>query len=414
MDMPSFAAAEAQHLLRRAAFGPDGRDLAAFAALGVEAAVASLLDFPNRPAPGEPLPEPGPDGRLPLSAAQTWWLNRMVSTAHPLQELMTLFWHNHFATAIAKVGRADLMLRQNELFRRHALGNFRELLLGVTADPAMLIWLDGRSSHKRAPNENYAREMMELFTLGPGHYTEADVHALARALTGYRVDRDGQAVWDPRDHDDSVKTLLGKTGSWGPEPAIDLVLSQPAHGPFLVGKLWEFFVGPQPSAADLAPFVRVYLDSGLELRPVVRALLCSEAFYDPRRRLGLVKSPAELVVSALRALGARPASYGPVLSAMSRMGMDLFDPPNVAGWPGGLSGPVWINAGTLSARLRFAEWLAGAVRPATGDVEAWAARLGLELTSTTRAALDAYRASPGSSGRGLLQLLLSAPEFQLK
>lgn len=429
------------HLLRRAAFGAPERELARAAAAGTAATLDALLDYD--PSAVERLPPLHPRGKaLDLARVadlQLWWLDRMVRTPSPLQELMTLFWHNHFATAVYKVGSPALMQRQNQLFRSNALGSFRTLLQQVTRDPAMLIWLDGRTSHKRAPNENYGRELMERFTLGVGTFTESDVHAAARAFTGFHTDREGHVSFHPNDHDGGIKTLLGRTGPWGAEQAIDIILSQPAHGPFLTGKLWRFFVaGAAPTTKQLAPHVQAYVSSGYQIKPLVRSILSSPEFAAPATRFALVRSPAELVTASLRALApGRPAAERWLVGAMARMGMELFDPPNVGGWPGGLAGPNWINAGTLMSRFNFAERLAATLpRPALAPtetallahepgaadlVDSWAGRLGVgDLGAASRSALLTYAAGASSpkaadaKARGVAQLLLASPEYQLK
>jgi uncharacterized protein (DUF1800 family) len=429
------------HLLRRAAFGASDQEVAAAGGSPPAAVVDQLLGAD--PAAVEAIAPPQPHGRAldltKLSDLQLWWVDRMVRTPNPLQELMTLFWHNHFATGVAKVGSAALMKQQNDLFRRNALGNFRTMLQEVTRDPAMLIWLDGRANHRRAPNENYARELMELFTLGVGQYTEDDVHAAARAFTGFHVDKDGNVRFMASDHDGSVKTFLGRSGPFGPDDVIAIILEQPAHPYFLAGKLWGFFIGGQPTPAQLAPHAQAYVASGFEIKALVRSLLTSPDFYAPGGRRGLVRSPAELVVAALRAVApGEPVTSPAIPAAISRMGMELFNPPNVGGWPGGLSSPAWINAGTLMTRFNFAEQLAATLpRQALVDgsqatdglpdpaalVERWTARLGLsDLSAASRSALLAYLADAGgftpraaeAKLRGLIQLLLASPEFQLK
>lgn len=312
----------------------------------------------------------------------------------------------------------------------------------MTRDPAMLIWLDGTTSHKRAPNENYGRELMELFTLGIGHYTENDVHAAARAFTGFHTDRAGHVTFNPRDHDASVKTLLGQTGPWGPNQAIDIILSQPAHPTFLAGELWKFFIGPSPTPAQIAPHAAAYRASGLDIKALVTSLLTSPDFADPANRYTLVRSPAEVVAATLRRLApGRPVTERYLAGVVTAMGMPLFNPPNVGGWPGGLTSANWINPGTLMTRFNFAEQTAQALPvpalrataaglAAAGSglgqgeplVAAWSQRLGVtDLTPASLAAVTGYATAPAPSprtvaakSRGLVQLLLAAPEFQLK
>jgi len=421
------------------------------------------------------------DPAVNLVAAQMWWTDRMVRTAWPLQELMVLFWHGHFATANNKVDSPALMLRQNQLFRRYALGNFRDLMQAVAVDAAMLIWLDGNSSHKQAPNENFGREFMELFTLGLG-YTQDDVEAASRAFTGWHVDgKTDQVAFNPKDHDDGQKTFFGQTGPWTGEDVINIALQQPAHGPFLMGQLWRFFVGTPADAAVLGPVVDAYVGSGLSIAAGLHAILTSPAFSAPEAMWALYRSPAEYVVAGMRAFGRPVMDAGPV-QAMGQLGQDLLNPPNVGGWPGGAN---WVNAGTLLGRFNFAEQLAasepqaalapwagmlakGAVGGAGGAlsmgtagaagtigtagalgsagttvaagamgapgamgtpadaagqvVDALIARAGLHgVWPQARQALVAYAQAPEAKVRtvperisGLIHLVVSAPEFQLK
>ncbi len=374
------------------------------------------------------------DPAVDLVAAQMWWTDRMVRTAWPLQERMVLFWHNHFATANSKVDSPALMLRQNALFRRLALGNFRDLMQAVAVDAAMLIWLDGDTNRKQAPNENFGREFMELFTVGLG-YTQADVEAAARAFTGWRVDfATDTVVFHPGNHDDGTKTFFGQTGRWTGADVIDIALRQPAHGPFLMGKLWQHFVGTAPTATDLAPVVRAYVGSGWNVAAGLAAILSSPGFVAPQALWALYRSPAEYVVAAMRAFG-RPVQDAAPVAAMSALGQDLLNPPNVGGWPGGAT---WLNAGTLLGRFNFSQMLSASQPPAS--LQSWARTLrpgasasaigpvvdavvgqaGLHgVSAATQQALVAYAQAP-ETGRtplqrasGLLHLVLGAPEFQL-
>jgi uncharacterized protein (DUF1800 family) len=433
----------ASHLLRRAAFGGSAAEVASVAAAGIGPSIDRLLNYD--PTAVETLQPPAPKGKAldltKLPGLQLWWLDRMARTPSPLQEVMTLFWHNHFATGNAKVGNPPLMQRQNQLFRTNALGSFRTMLQQVTADPAMLIWLDGTTSHKKAPNENYGRELMELFTLGIGNYTEDDVHAAARAFTGFHTDKAGHVVFNPKDHDDSIKTFLGQTGPWGPNDAINIILSQPAHPLFLAGKLWRFFIGPNPTPAQIAPHAAAYRAADYDIKTLVSSILHSPDFADPANRYALVRSPAEVVVATLRALQpGQPLTQPALPYFVDNMGMQLFNPPNVGGWPGGLASPNWINPGTLMTRFNFAE-LAAQQLPqpaiaaaatalaksgstqASSLVDAWSQRLGVgDLTQASLGAVTSYAAAAAggtpktaqAKARGVVQLLLASPEFQLK
>lgn len=264
---------------------------------------------------------------------------------------MTLFWHGHFATSIAKVGDARLMYAQNALFRSESLGSFGTLLHAVTRDPAMLIWLDGARNRRGAPNENYAREVMELFTLGVGQYTQDDVVDAARAFTGPGVDREsGQFVYRPRLHDNGEKTVLGRTGNLDANGAVDAILAQPRTARFIVGKLWREFVSPTPDGAEVATIADRFRASHYDIKVALRSLLLSDAFWAPANRGTLVKSPVELVVGTLRALDLEPRNPRAEAGATARMGEVLFAPPNVRGWPGG---DAWITSSTLLARKEY-------------------------------------------------------------
>jgi uncharacterized protein (DUF1800 family) len=294
---------------------------------------------------------------------RTWWLEQMLATPTPLAERMTLFWHNHFSTSVQKVRQPQGMWRQHELLRRQALGSFRELLHGIARDPAMLIYLDGAGNRVQAPNENFAREVMELFTLGEGHYTEADVKEAARAFSGWTVDREQwQARLRPRLHDAGSKTVLGRSGRFGADEVLDLLLEQPQAARFISGKLWREFVSPEPrNAAEKAELERVAerLRTGdWQMAPALRELLLSEAFWAPENRAVLIKSPVELAVGSLRQFEMQLADALPVSLVTARLGQGLFAPPNVKGWPGYTA---WIDSTTLLERKRFTERLFRAV-----------------------------------------------------
>ncbi len=286
---------------------------------------------------------------------QSWWLTEMLTTRSPLSEKMTLFWHNHFVSSQQKVRSPQLMYRQNLLLRRYAMGNFGELLHAVTRDPAMVIYLDNASNRKGQPNENFAREVMELFTLGEGNYGEQDVKEAARAFTGWSVDPDsGEFLFRPFAHDDGVKTVLGRTGSFDGDAVLDILLAQPQTAEFIVRKLWREFVSPDPDPVEVRRVARVFRDSRYDITTVLRALLVSDAFYAPANRAVLVKSPVELVVGTLRQFNFRTGEIMPFVVTANQLGQSLFAPPNVKGWPGG---DAWINSATLLGRKAFLERL---------------------------------------------------------
>jgi uncharacterized protein (DUF1800 family) len=264
---------------------------------------------------------------------------------------MTLFWHNHFATSQQKVRSANLMYRQNVMLRRYAAGNFGALLREVSKDPAMLIYLDGAQNRKGAPNENFAREVMELFTLGEGNYSEQDIKEVARAFTGWSIDADaGEFRFRRPAHDDGSKTVFGREGRFNGDDIVTLLLRQPATSEFVVAKLWREFVSPEPDAAAVKQLAATWRAANYEIKPLLRAMLLSEAFWVPANRGVLVKSPVELVVGSLRQFRFSVEDPAPFAVILRQLGQDLFNPPNVKGWP---VGDAWLNTTTLLARKGF-------------------------------------------------------------
>ena len=346
------------HLLRRAGFGAGRAELDAAQRAGYDATLDRLLEPGDAPDAADEILARIPVANRRLDQAQRWWLARMRYTSRPLVEKMTLFWHGHFTTAISKVSNGNLQLMRGltDVFRTHALGNFRELLEIASKDSTMSIWLDGRFNHRDSPNENYGRELMELFTLGIGNYDESDVKAAARAFTGWTFDGQHQFRFDPSDHDDGVKTFLGRTGRFNGDDILDMLAGHPATATFLAMKLARFFVADPPDPDLVARLAQTYLDNDYEIRPVLRALFKSDAFSSPAAHHSLVKSPAEFVAGTLRTLDV--ATDGTDLPPiMAALGQELFNPPNVAGWPGGTA---WIATGTMLARHNFAGRLAAA------------------------------------------------------
>jgi uncharacterized protein (DUF1800 family) len=355
-----FGPAQAERLLWRAGFGPRPGEAKQLAKKGLARSVYSL----TRPAPDRLVgPEPVDERSQPIAPAHAsghdhlWWLDRMVRSNRPLVERMTLVWHDWFATSNAGVGSQHEMLAQNRVFRRRWLGSFRELLLDVTKDPAMLVWLSGNRNTRRSPNENYARELMELFTLGAGRgYTEGDVREQARALTGWRND-DVRGVgranfrFDPAQHDSGVKTIFGKSGAFNWEDACRLCLEHPQHASYFVRKLWSYFIPTPPSAATQRQLERLYL-AGYRVRPVVEAILTHPDLYRGPR---MVKPPIVFTAGLLRYLG-RGVDSSPWVRLGQQGGQRLFYPPDVAGW----DDSRWIDTSTFRGRW----FLAGqALRP---------------------------------------------------
>lgn len=421
---------DARHLLARTGFGPTAADVADYAPLTRAQAVERLLATTHRkallPPPAsmastEPLRYPGPQASVEARRAfnqrnvrdglelRAWWMQEMASTPSPLTERMTLFWHNHFVSSQQKVRFARLMYGQNVLLREHALGSFATLLHAVAKDPAMLVYLDVAQNRRGQPNENFAREVMELFMLGEGRYGEQDVKEAARAFTGWSVDRDsGAFVFRRALHDGGRKTVLGHSGRFDGDDVLDLLLARPETATHVVGKLWREFVAPDDDAAEIARIAARFRASGYDLRVALRELLTGDAFYAPQARGALVKSPVELVVGALRQLGLAPDDGLPLALAAAQMGQNLCSPSNVKGWPGG---EAWINATTLLARKQYLERLARGDAPGMGT----AARRDDDAPASLAAAFDDASARQRRSGaaieRGLRALAFDPAAF---
>ena len=350
---------QAGHLLRRAGFGATPDDLATYKSLGYSGAVDRLLNY-------QQVSDDAMENRLkalnlnlnkPLDQ-QRWWLLRMAWTQRPLLEKMTLFWHGVLTSSFRKVGgpRAYMrMIIQNQFLRNHAFDTFDNILLGITADPAMLFYLDLTKSTKTAPNENYARELMELFTLGLGHYTQQDVYEGAAALTGWHV-KGLSSVYIPQGHNDLTKTYLGHTGNLDYKDVVNILANNPATPWFIGRKLFTFFVYENPSVDDLKPLVDAYVQSGHNMGAVMRALLLSPQFSSTKAYRSRLKSPVEYMMGAYRALGMQGDGNGlPTFTTL--MGQTLLDPPNVAGWPGDKVSALWLNSGTWMTRLNYIDIL---------------------------------------------------------
>jgi uncharacterized protein (DUF1800 family) len=362
----------ARHLLNRTGFGATDAQIAQFARLDRAAAVDELLAASRREAATPPpafVDEPfepyyrlrGLSAEERMAAQRTllqrsfelraWWLGEMIATPSPLTERMTLFWHNHFATSQQKVRSVQLMYRQNRLLRREALGNFATLLRGIARDPAMLVYLDNARNRKQAPNENFAREVMELFTLGEGHYTEHDIKEAARAFTGWSLDRDtGEFTYRRIWHDYGEKTVFQRTGRLDGDDVLDALLARPETARFIAAKVWREFVSPTPQPGEVERWASVFREARYEVKPLMRAVLTSDAFWAQANRGVLVKSPVDLVAGTLRTFGIDPADLRPAVFACAALGQNLFAPPNVKGWAGG---EAWIDSATLLARQQF-------------------------------------------------------------
>lgn len=375
----------ATHLQSRAGFGGTPEEINELQALGREQAVERLLRYEETPDsfPAPPwVREPWVDteARLPglsreeaakrhastrlryrqeVEGLKLWWLERLVKTRRPLQEKLVLFWHWHFPTGHGKVFISQAHWTQNELFRKHATGNFRELAQAVTVDPAMMLYLDSHANHREEPNENYARELMELFTLGIGQYTEADVKEAARALSGWSLEGLTPHLV-PAAHDDGMKTVLGRTGAFGTREVVDLCVEHPATAPRLAAKLLEFFGVADPHGMAATRLAATLRTAGYELKPVLRELFLLPEFYSAESMGTQIKCPVQLLVGTLRLLPVEWTPTRPFAQALARMGQELFNPPNVKGW---LKGRDLITTSTLMARYQAAEMVVGGRLP---------------------------------------------------
>ncbi len=362
------------HLLRRTGFGTTKDEWDRYQQMGLDATLNELVNYQNvDDSEAEALADAiKVDGGTPGNAV-AWWLTRILNTKRPLQEKMTFFWSGLLTSQISVVRDPVAMIDQNKLYRDNALGVFPDILKGVTANPAMMVYLDIDGSDSQAPNENYARELMELFSLGEGNYTEDDVRQGARAFTGWRVPKTrggdnnlpklGTPVFVPRRFDSGTKTFLGQSGNFKGDDIVDIITEQLASATYITKRLFSFFVYENPDDQTLQPFVDVYNQSGRNIGATLEAMLRSDVFYSPQAYRALVKSPVEYIVGAVKALGLQ-GSAGRVINGngprgggvFSDMGQIPMEPPNVAGWPGG---SAWLNSATMFARLNFINQIAG-------------------------------------------------------
>ncbi len=363
---------DARHLLSRTGFGGSPNEIRSLTKLDRATAVSQVLDGIHRHALAPPprwinARPPAPERRKHLSQEdkqafreerkeealelKEWWYREMVTTPSPLTERMTLFWHNHFTSSLHKVKWPPFLYRQNTLLRAHALGSFRDLLFETAKDPAMIRYLDTGSNHRDRPNENYARELFELFTLGEGHYTEQDIKQAARAFTGWHIDpQTGGFRLNPKQHDDGVKQVFGTSGRFSGEDILNLTLKSPQVAVHIVRKLWREFVSDEPAPQDVARLADTFRASTYQIKPVLSALFMSPAFWAPENHGVLIKSPVELLVGTVRLFRLPVQEPIMLIRAGRRLGQDLFDPPNVKGWPGGTR---WITSASLLDRWQF-------------------------------------------------------------
>ncbi|MBK9180674.1 MAG: DUF1800 domain-containing protein [Acidimicrobiales bacterium] len=437
--------ANASHLLRRAAFGGVPEEVDAAVAAGIEATVERLLQVGASPPDTPPFAIPSALDQVRDPAGvprvtrdlQAYWLGRMAVSPTPALEKLVLFWHGHFATSVRKVIADRSMWQQNQLFRRIGAGSFPALVKAVSRDPAMVRWLDLRESDKGAVNENFARELLELFTMGRDNgYTQLDVAEAARAFTGHKLDprADLAFVFVPAAHDAGRKTFLGVSGNLGGDDIVDIVVRQPQTARFVASRLWFRYASATPPAGVLDDLAAAFARR-LDVTDLLRALLTHPAFYGDDVRHGLVATPVEVFVRVVRALAWGPDQWGQGAGAPALLGQILFAPPNVGGW--GHNG-TWLGssvaasralvarqAGTLAVALaRAGNQVCAGLRGSVGDADAFTSgvmgRLGVtEVSTGTRDAVSRYVA--GARGQstdrvfaGAVSLALVAPEAVLQ
>jgi uncharacterized protein (DUF1800 family) len=426
------------HLLRRATFGPTAAEVDAAVTAGVDATVAALVSPAG--SDGLTLPQLGPDpyAALPAGAARDarqkaqqsardqiqalvqWWVERMVTTPQPFTEKLLFFWHGHWATSVQKVKSAVMMLGQLQTMRQYGRGDFAVLVKAMLRDPALIVWLDGQQNTVKAPNENLARELMELFTLGIGSYTEDDVRAAARVLTGWAINRTTlQSFFVPNRHDNGQKTVLGKTANFDVDSYADLLMAQPANATFLANRLWFRFASGDPMPAAAADRLTAAYRPNRDMSALATAMFTDDAFGATRAQL--VKQPVEWLVGALRQLAIDPSALTAdrrkqlLLGGLNGLGQVPLQPPSVGGWP---SDAAWLTTSSLQVRLRLAAGLAAAAGPAALDVvstgtpsskvDALARLLVVDAwTDRTRTVLTAAAGNP----RQLITVGLVSPEY---
>lgn len=459
------------HLLRRFGLGASETELDYYMKDGLSGAIDKLLAYDTYDEGFNVEVEKFANknnNQLRPQAVGAWWTLRMVATQRPLQEKMTLFWHDHFATSGEKVQGGPMMYGQNEILRRNATGNFRTMLTEASKDPAMLFWLDNQYNVKGKPNENFAREVMELFTLGVGHYTEKDIQEGARAFTGWSIGRPngrevpaakglkgGQAVFILRQpqHDTGEKTFLGINGNLTGEDVLNHLCDMPRTAEYLTHKIWSWFAYADPEPAVISRIAAKFRDDNLNIKTLLRAIMSSPEFYSPKADRMAYKCPVDFTVVTLRQLGVAQAmaealndtpdnlrGIAPIQSAylsMKNMGMQLLYPPDVAGWDGGAS---WITSATMMERIQWGSRLFGQAKsgpqlryPAfglfSGDTSPQGAAK--KLVSVFDAPIPSYkmprlveaaqkacgsRVTPqnaNATAASVTRLIFAAPEFQL-
>lgn len=429
--MPS-SPTDVAHVLRRVGFGALPAEISALTPLDWPDVVDRVLDTSGAPSPTAGMPDLNPDrGWWERYVDMTWfWMDRCRTSPAPIEEKMVLFWHGHLCSSMEKVGDHQMMFDQSQLFRAHGMGDVEELVQAVSIQPAMLEYLDNDVNVAGSPNENFARELMELFLLGVGHYSEEDVRASAQAWTGHGVDRDtGRYVFRSEDHDNTSKTFMGATRNWNGPDIINHLVKGPKTeqtSRFLATKLWSFFAYPNPEAGVIDDVSAAFRSGGMRVDSLLRAILLHPQFRSTQAKQGLVREPVDYVVSAMRHTGLGLDIAHPEWS-LEGMGQEPYNPPNVSGWR---QNDYWISAPAQWAKTQFASrmrWSGiehGNLEDSRSLTVPEAVDAALDLhgiyqpSATTVSALRNFVEEERASSRwaeraGLLFLPLLTPEFQL-
>ncbi|MEM8875865.1 MAG: DUF1800 domain-containing protein [Planctomycetota bacterium] len=455
LDAASFGREHAVHLLSRAGFGGTRGEIDAVVALGLDAAVDRLMDFPDAP-PSEV--DDGPDlsvlegipktrteqrqmvrqleteaerdalqakirqaNREVVQRSIDWWWDRMARGVAPLQDKLSLLWHGHFTTSARDIRQeARLVWPQHETLRTHLAGNFGDFCKAIARDPAMILYLNNQQNRVGAPNENFARELMELFMLGIGNYSENDIKQAARAFTGWHTDGESFTLRQLQ-HDDGTKTVFGYSGNFDGDDIVDLILRHPACSKYVCRELLAYFVTSEPDEAVVESLAAVLVEHGYDLRPVYDVMFRSAYFFDPAHIGNRIKSPVELLVGLVHQTGFEAPPARQLIRHFQKMGQVLFNPPTVKGWP---SGREWINTATLFARNNACIDLAAqrGYRYLHEDetseqfVARWVDALypnGLPSSRTAPIVESVGVAPTDASARAALQLIVTLPEYQL-
>lgn len=389
------------HMMRRFGLGASEAELDFYLKDGYSSGIQKFLNYENTDEGFSADPMnffPNKNGNVPMPVLVLWWITRLAVTQRPFQEKMTLFWHDHFATSGQKVTATPMMFQQNETMRLNAVGKFQTLLSEVSKGPAMLFWLDNQFNVKGKPNENFAREIMELFTLGVGNYSEKDIQEAARAFTGWTVARRGnrptetnkgkiapgiQFSFNQRLHDTGEKSILGNKGNFDGDDVIGILCGNPQTSKYITTKIWEWFVYPNPEPKIIDSLASKFRDSGLDIKKLVFEIISMPEFFSAKAERGVYKNPVDYCVSTLRQLGVgqqlaevikeetteanvgrgRLAPAAAAQQAMKSMGMELLFPPDVAGWEGGES---WVSSATMVERITWADRMFPTGAPSRG------------------------------------------------